>query len=456
MASLVVSLAAGPALAQSQPRREGERQQEVRREGGPVRVQVGGFGMGGGMGAGLDYPVSTRDLERLETMLALTPEQRDAARMLLEASQAEFEPVASAARQEIERAREEFRETRDPSVWADIRPKMEAVQASSRRLEAALLKDVQGLLTSEQASKWPAFERARRRERTVGRGMMAGERVDLIRLTERLEIDDATRAQLRPLLEQYELELDRELVKRNEVYDQTQSKMGELFEAARRAGGGFESIDRGAMDELLKAGREASVRVREVNRKYARQVEGLLPDEAKAGFTQQFKRESFPMVYRPTYGSRLVDAAVALDDLSDAQRTTLTQVREAHERQLAAINAQAEAAWEEFESTATAEGMMMMRFGNEGVDEARRKRRELDEQTEQKLRAVLTPEQRERLPRRGEGADGDRGEPGFGPGGPGGERRRRDRDADEGTGQRRRMVPAERDPENSQPRREPR
>src|SRR5690606_13465942 len=160
--------------------------------------------------------------------------------------------------------------------------------------------------------------------------------------------------------------------------------------------------------ELFTKGRDASRRVKEVNQRYARQLENLLPEGKRGAFTATVKREMYPMVYREMYASRVLSAAEKIEDLDDAQRASLAAIRDSHARELASLNAQMEAAIEERENTADMMQMFARGRGGRG-EEIRAARRDLDAATVQRVRDLLTEAQREKLPGRNEGWDDDDG-----------------------------------------------
>ncbi len=219
---------------------------------------------------------------------------------------------------------------------------------------------------------------------------------------------------------------------------------------------------------MLKQSREASVKVREVNRRYARQVQDLLPDDKKAAFDHAFKQASFPNVYRQSQSDRQIVAAQGFADLTEEQKTAIAALKESHARDEAAAQERLAAAMEENEMKMTAE-QLMRRFGggmmgggrggqggpgggggaggqnggrggnnnnpgagrgNQGgggaaggqgggrggpqeegvVGELRAKSRELDKNASESLKKILRPEQVDRLPQqedRGGGGGGD-------------------------------------------------
>ena len=417
-------LAASPAFGQGQGERETGQREGGRRGGGGM---FGGFGgMGGGQQM-FEAPVNSRELDKYSKILELDADQNEALSALLEAHQQEFAEAAKPAREKFETLREQAREARDPSVWREMGAQMEVFGKARQKMEASFFSDFRSVLTSAQSERFPKIERQRRREQTIGRGLMSGERLDLIRTVEDLKLPEAETATVMPTLDLYEADLDRELAARNAVYEESQSKIREMFEA-------------GNMDEMqkvLEKGREASKRVRDVNRRYARQLETTLPTEAQAKFAEQVRRESFPMVYRPTQAGRALDAVKGFTDLDDTQGTALTSLKESYERELGALNKQLEQATLDREESITAQDLMSRGFGGFGGEdgpagELRQKRRDLDSTTMDKLRALLTPEQVEKLPRRdvdvrggpggGEregGRDGGRQQPRRRPGGGG-------------------------------------
>ncbi len=350
-------------------------------------AQGGARGFFGGESA-FQPAVTRTELETYGDLLGLDDQQRDAAEMLLEGYVQAFQSRAAEARERIQRLMEEARESRDRTRWMEMGEYRMRFQEEAREMEQGLLADLRTLLTPEQASRWELVERTRRRERTLGQGQMSGERVDVIRLTRELELDPALRSSIDEVLAQYELDLDRALVKRNEAYERIRSGFGRMRDG-----------DFSEMEDLMNAAREASRRVRDVNERYARQVSGLLPEDLRASFEKRVREAAFPQVYRASRVQRQLDAALEFEDLSDEQRERLGAIRASYLRDSEALNERLARAWREAEDSM--EIRQMFRGGlNEGeLGELRRQRRELDQQFGERLREVLTDEQLDRLPR---------------------------------------------------------
>jgi hypothetical protein len=283
----------------------------------------------------------------------------------------------------------------------------QSFQTKRDAMEKSFFSDVKAVLNDQQSTEWPRIERDRRREQTLGQGLIAGERVDVVQLVSDLKLSPEERGAIEPLLEQYKDELDRELVARNDFYTQFQPKMREFMRAAM---GGGEAADEAELDKLIVKGREAGIRVREVNRRFARQVEALIPEASRPAFSQKVKQESYPMVYRPTHGTRVIEAAEKIEGLSDSQKSALAGFKDNYSRDLGALQTRMEKATDDQQASFS---MAQMRqrgpFGMQDgpMADLDKERRTLDDALAEKVKGLLTPEQAAKLPeRRGQGGQG--------------------------------------------------
>ena len=394
-----------------------------------VLAQGGGGGRFGGGGGGMfggQPTISTRDLTKYEDFLTLTPEQRDMVQTLHEGYLEQTRTLNESMREKMEKVRAEFEDTRDPAVWQGIQGAMEEARATRKKMESGFLDDVKAVLTADQAANFPRLERLIRRDQMLPRGLMSGERVNIVELTDQAELPAEVRAQADPVLEQYQDELDRALVHRTEVTEDSMRQAGQLF----RDG------DMDQAQDLLEKAREASIAVRDVNAKYARQIEGILPADKQPAWKDAVRRASFPQIYRPTQASRSLEAAAGFSDLDDAQKTSIAALQTTYARDSAGVNTRLADEQQKAEESMTV--MEIMRRGRGGQDEGpmadlRRERRDLDRATLDNLKKILKPEQVERLPTEerggrqggGEGGQGQRGrqQGGERPGGGQGRRR---------------------------------
>lgn len=399
-----------------------------RGRGGGMQM-MGGFGGGpGGMFGGFDPPVTSEQLKKYDDQLGLSDEQREAAKALFDGYFASFQAKADEARKAMDSVREQFRETRDPSVFEKMGESMIAFRKARTEAERAFLNDYKSLLTEEQAAQWPKLERSRRREATIRQGFIAGERIDVVRLVDQLKLTPEQLAAVQPTIDAYEQELDPALAKRNEFME---NAMGQGMGMARRFMNG-EGPDEN-MQKMFEEGRANAQRVRDINRRYATQIEGALPADLAAKFRDEVNRESYPMVYRTRYPQTAIAAVEAFPDLTDEQKASLASLKDTYNRDLSALQDKGRKAQDDMEASFSLQNMGGM-FNNEALRDLRSQGESLDNKTIESLKALLTPEQAAKLPERRQG--GGRGgmdfqmDRGGGDGGGGGDQpgqRRRNR-----------------------------
>lgn len=361
-------------------------------------AQRGGMAVRAGGPGGMDFaaPVSKADLKKFGAVLKLDEDQTMVAEELLAAMHAEHDTLAKKTRKESERIMNEFRDSQDPSVFSEEMPKvMQTYQEGAAAMQKRYFEDLQAMLTPAQTEKWPKVERLHRRLRSLPAGMLSGETVDLVSIVEGLELPAPLPDDLGAIIERYEADLDRELTERDRLRE-------ERMTAMRGGGGGAFNFDleklRADMAEMRKAG----LKVCEVNKRYARLIEGTLPADKQPAFAERVKKDSFPRVYRDTHTAKCLAAAAKFDDLAGDQASAVAELRESYERNVGSINER----WAEAIEASEADGggdplAMFMGGGEDGaVADARKAKRELDRTTREKLMAILTDEQKERLPER--------------------------------------------------------
>lgn len=375
----------------------------------------GGRGMFGGGGADqMLPPINSRQVEHYSKILNLNEDQRDAASALLEGYAQQAALSAKQMRDASQKARDAFRDSQDPAVWEDLGKSMTKFRDDRKKLDESFMSDLKSVATADQVAKWPSVERALRRDSTLRMGRLSGERVDLLDMVERLKFSDEVKSTVNPLLSQYEEDLDRELARRNEVYEQAIEKMMDM----RRNG------DMAAMQDVIEKGREAGKRVRDLNRRYYRQIADTLPEESKATFETEFKKASYPEVYRKTYANRVAESVSTFADLSSEQKEQVERIVSKYQSDSAKVNDKLAVATENMENNFNLQDMMARGWRQEGpLQDLRTERRDLDRKMQDELTKLLTEDQKARLPERNE-EDEQRARRGGGGGGGGGGRNR--------------------------------
>ena len=350
-----------------------------------------------GGGPGDASAVSRRSLDRYADVLGLSKEQLEQATTI-------HEGYTSAVTQLRKQRQDQIAEARRLADEDDPGEMMKAFQAAqqnftekSTKLEREFFSDLKGILTPEQESRWASVERTRRREVGLRRQTMSGAGVDLVEITQGLGLDHEALVPLSPVLEDYETELDAQLQKSAKI----QADMPVM-------GPGRAEIDGEKLQTQMREMAEASQKVQEVNERSASKIEGVLPDSAKAKFREEVQRRSYPRVYRLSRAARDIDAALKLSDLSADQRQRLELLKSQHERDVAPLNQNWAKAMREKERSGSGGavalaggGVMMMDMGDEPEElkAARTARKEADNRAADQLKSILTPEQREKLPK---------------------------------------------------------
>lgn len=384
-ASLVLALTAptgGVALAQN------------------VNVQVT-RSLGGGGSSGM---ISRRSVEKYAEVLGLTADQKESVLTMHSGYAAAFGEKQKAMRDAIDEVRRSADDSGDHSVFMERMPKIQKdFKDGTAKLEKDFLSDFKAVLTTPaQEERWPKVEKARRREVGLRQGSISGEGVDLIAVVDGLRLEPEAAKPLTPVLDDYESELDRLLKDR-----EAKASDAPAWEPGK-------PIDLEAMQKQMKESRDSGVKAREINQNNARKVEGLLPENKRDAFKQAFRNACFPKVFRESRVSKEMDAASKFSDLDASQREQLSQLRTSYEHDLPGLNS----AWANAIESADNKGelgaavggpggsmMLSMNDEPEDLKNARKARRELDEKTGSKLRSILRPDQKDKLPKQFEGDD---------------------------------------------------
>ena len=312
-----------------------------------VHAQFGGFG---GQGAN----INSRDLRQYGDILGLDDEQREVVQILFEDFMQGSQEITSKQRSEREALIEAVRS--GDGDWSQMRTLGELANKKREDLQEQFLGDVRVILSEDQAQQWPSLERAIRRNQSLRRGFLSGERVDLTQIVVQVELEESSLAEVNVSLGQYEIDLDRAIVARNEAQTRAMGQVRDLF------GSG----DPSAIEDLFDKQRKLSVRVRDVNRRYAREIEGMLTADDKARFADAFKRASFPQVFRDGRGQRVLDLVLAYEDLGDEQRVTIEEIGESFGRDTLRLNEQHIAVIEDSEMSVSVMDMFRQRGGRQG------------------------------------------------------------------------------------------
>ena len=338
--------------------------------------------------------ISSDQLERYGEMLGLDEDQVVFAEDLLLGYMAEVSLIGERLNQVRDAAREEWRTTRDRTVWRDLMEVSGRFSEERDDLTDTLFDDLKLVLNDDQLGRWDEVERTFRRESTIDQGgVVPGETVDVVALVKRQDFaeNDEAMGSVRPLLEQYSREMDRKLIQRNEAYEV----------GMREGTSAWFDQDMEKVSELYNRSRELAKEVRDINERYVRSIGGVLAEDDRAALEDAFKSEAFPAIYRDTTAHRALETALQIEDLSAEQTTQLEELRSRFADRIARINDSLAEAVNEWESERPASAVFNFRGGPESPDnirDQRRARNEFIERMVEQVRGLLSEEQASVLP----------------------------------------------------------
>jgi len=335
-------------------------------------------------------PLRVRDVERAAELVGMTEDQRAAAKTLLEGYEQQLRSMREEQQAQREEAMEAMRDSGDTSGFQAMRDAQAKQREKQSQLETQLLGDMKALLKPEQAEKWAGVEASIRRDQRLRRGLMSGERLNVRDIVHDMKLEGDAASAAEGILQQYDVEIDRQLVARDQLMDQPMPDFR-----------GFQDPDAmEAMQKRMTERREASVKVRDVNKRFAAQVEGVLPDGQREAFKARVQEGTYPEVFRRTSGGEAIAKAMAMPHLSPEQMEQVVKIEEEYKAKLGSWQPKAVKAWDEMETQMTPDRMMGggARDAMRPLGDLRGERRELDRTTLDALKKVLTDDQAKELP----------------------------------------------------------
>jgi hypothetical protein len=353
-----------------------------------------------------DGSIPRTSLDKYAKVLGMDDAQKEMATNLYEGYRASYKAITTEMQEAMKDIARRAQEDRDWSLYrTELPQKMKGFAERMEKEQTTFLDDVKALLTDDQKARWPKVERMRRRDEGLRFGFVSGAAVDVVDVTTSALGDAPPPAELSSVLDRYELEMDKAL---QELHDAGKEQQDKAMDAAT-------NMDMGAIQDMMKKFEEMAKGLRDINQRYARLVQPLLPPDAGAKFDAEVKRRSYPRVYRETLAEKSLAAAEKFSDLTPEQRESLRTLREQADRELPAAREAWAAAITEDENTEGGMFTGMMRGamgeggGNQGVKDARKAHRDLEDALLTKLKTVLTDEQAQRLPSKDDMKQSDNG-----------------------------------------------
>lgn len=330
----------------------------------------------------LSKRLSRVNVEKLTVIAKMTNDQREQAMVLYDGYSAGHKELLQEADDAAKVLAEEYQDGRD---WQDFAKKQREnivkLFDGIRQKRADFLTDFQTILTPEQTAHWEDCERFLRRSDTARIGFMAGSMVDVVAIAEQSQV--AREGEAANVLDQYEAAFD-------PIAKEWLAKLDMFFKEIK-AFDPTKEPDEKKVFGLLQEIMELSLKVRNTNRSYARQLKDVLADDQKAKFEKAFLVKSYPLVYDKRYVAKLFDKAHALNVLSAQQTTDLGALRESYERDVALVNAEWAKQIDDRQEKIATDPQQFRRSWDEGdaLNAARKAREEIDKKTAERIKSIL-------------------------------------------------------------------
>lgn len=381
-----------------------------------------------------------------------TPERREQMRGMWEKMQQEMRdqeaangPMDDEARREFFRSRaqkaaEDFaKDAQNNGLEAQLRDsisgllvKVEAWQKRKTELRDGFTQGIKAVLDDDQLTQWPAFERFLVREKSLPRGRISGENLNLFFVIDELRMPQDEFAKIEPLFNDYEMRLDSALRSRNSYIEESMPKVLKAMQ-------GNDASD---ATRVFKRQAELRSAVRDVNDEFRRMMVVALGESPWAkSLDAAILENGWERFFRATATDRMFEAAIKLEGLDPTVLQGIKDLHAGYKGEIAPMNERLKTlARTEEPDQIVADGerfvSMVSRgfsgmasnfgpgggFGNDrGREDPSRKlmdeRNEVGQRYAERLKAMLTPEQFEKLPsnRGGRGQGGPFGN--MGPGG---------------------------------------
>lgn len=283
-----------------------------------------------------DGRIGEGDIKSLVQTLGLDSDQEALVRGLYEGHRAAWDDADQERRESIQALFQDGQKADgSPEMTRKLIGIRKQAQVTRDRLENDFFESVKGIITTDQLANWPRFERDRRRHSMQAmHSALGGESVDLIDVSESIDLSKQALSRLDPVSSVYAEELDLAIVDRARAFEAVEKQ------TTPPDNGDFAGLDLEAVKKAQDKLHEKRCAVREVNERYAALFSSQLTAEDAQNFNALYLERSFPSVYRPTAADRYIKQVRALETLNEEQLRALDSIDEDYGRQVGIINDQ--------------------------------------------------------------------------------------------------------------------
>lgn len=268
--------------------------------------------MPGGMYGGFDQrgfrpPVTERDLKAMARTLGLDEDQKETLTDLMRSLISEYKIEWVQHREAAVDAELESDDAQTDWQAQQIRAMEEraGLEDTQAQLLERMFEDLRLVLTPEQEARWPDVERDRRRATTLtAYALFDQEAVDLVSITSALDLSDADRAAIDPVLERYADELDPLLSARNRAARNLGEKGVQFTKDQSISREDWQTDPEKAQQRMMQAEerksslipealavRDASAKIRDITRRFIDELRPLIPESERDDWNKAVSAE---------------------------------------------------------------------------------------------------------------------------------------------------------------------
>jgi hypothetical protein len=276
------------------------------------------FGGKAGFSEAFKPDLLPRDMTMIVETLKLEDWQRPIVQSLLEDYKDSFKTGTDAIREKMINSAKKQKNGAAKDMRSLLAP-IEEWMPEKERLYEDLMSSIKTQLSPTQQERWPKFERAVRRTRSLDDSDLSGEGVDLISILNQMQLKQDVLDSAAPAMEQYELALDAALKMR----DARITALLPKFTAA------METMDMQAGSELQGQIMSERVVVRNIQDDSIEKITLLLPAPFAQDFRTRALSQGYREVFQPDPLSSFFAAVLNLNDLTAEQKSGIQSAQTA-------------------------------------------------------------------------------------------------------------------------------
>ena len=270
----------------------------------------------------------SRDLIIFVEGLNLDSEQQVIVESMFENYRDDFDEGLEYLRSSFEEMRSELNPDDPERVLKLVFAPFEDWRGEREAIRDNFLQNVKLVLSDQQLAQWPAFEMRLLREKTMDRGILSGEHMNLYHVLQDMHVDERTMLSIEPILSEYSQELDAALNIRNDAINDTQ---GSMLQA-------LTNQDSTEMMKLVDKQIDCRVAVRNINDHYVQVLTAALPNPYAETFYADAMARGYPKIFRRSSADKLFRAALEHEDLAPDMKSSVEDLYQSYKQTLGGIN----------------------------------------------------------------------------------------------------------------------